>query len=44
MAATALLKATPKPTPDDFASITNLCRCGTYLDIAAAVSRAAEAA
>jgi aerobic-type carbon monoxide dehydrogenase small subunit (CoxS/CutS family) len=24
--------------------MTNLCRCGTYLDIAAAISRAADAA
>jgi isoquinoline 1-oxidoreductase alpha subunit len=45
MAATALLKGTPKPTPEDVrAAMTNLCRCGTYLDIAAAISRAADAA
>jgi isoquinoline 1-oxidoreductase alpha subunit len=45
MAATALLKETPKPTPEEVrAAMTNLCRCGTYLDIAAAISRAADAA
>lgn len=45
MAATALLQQTPKPSEDDILSaMTNLCRCGTYLDIAAAVRRAADAA
>jgi isoquinoline 1-oxidoreductase alpha subunit len=40
-----MLIATPKPTEDDIAgAMTNLCRCGTYLDIAAAVKRAAETA
>ncbi|WP_203069817.1 (2Fe-2S)-binding protein [Falsiroseomonas ponticola] len=45
MAATALLKETPKP--DDAAiaaAMTNLCRCGTYNAIAAGIRRAAEAA
>ncbi|KMO32579.1 (2Fe-2S)-binding protein [Methylobacterium tarhaniae] len=42
MAATALLRSTPKPSDDDIASaMTNLCRCGTYNAIAAAVRRAA---
>jgi isoquinoline 1-oxidoreductase alpha subunit len=42
MAATGLLKGTPKPTEDDIASaMTNLCRCGTYNAIAAAVRQAA---
>jgi isoquinoline 1-oxidoreductase alpha subunit len=42
MAATALLKETPKPTDQDIAdAMTNLCRCGTYNAIAAAVRRAA---
>ncbi|KQO56565.1 MULTISPECIES: (2Fe-2S)-binding protein [unclassified Methylobacterium] len=42
MAATGLLKGTPKPTDDDIASaMTNLCRCGTYNAIAAAVRQAA---
>jgi isoquinoline 1-oxidoreductase alpha subunit len=45
MAATALLKETPKPTPEEVrAAMTNLCRCGTYLDVAAAIARAADAA
>ncbi|MBP0444341.1 (2Fe-2S)-binding protein [Roseomonas sp. SSH11] len=41
MAATALLKQTPKPTEDDIAAgMTNLCRCGTYNAIAAALRQA----
>jgi isoquinoline 1-oxidoreductase alpha subunit len=44
MAATALLKATPKPTEADIsAAMVNLCRCGTYNAISAAVRQAAEA-
>ncbi len=44
IAATALLKATPAPSAADIgAAMTNLCRCGTYLDIAAAVTAAARA-
>jgi isoquinoline 1-oxidoreductase alpha subunit len=42
MAATALLKETPKPSDQDIAdAMTNLCRCGTYNHIAGAVRRAA---
>ncbi|MGA4555155.1 (2Fe-2S)-binding protein [Methylorubrum aminovorans] len=42
MAATSLLKQTPKPSEDDIAgAMTNLCRCGTYNAIAAAVRQAA---
>ncbi|MCJ2051032.1 (2Fe-2S)-binding protein [Methylobacterium sp. J-070] len=42
MAATALLKQTPRPTDGDIAeAMTNLCRCGTYNAIAAAVRQAA---
>ncbi|ACL56041.1 (2Fe-2S)-binding protein [Methylobacterium nodulans] len=42
MAATALLKQTPRPTDADIAAaMTNLCRCGTYNRIAAAVRQAA---
>jgi isoquinoline 1-oxidoreductase alpha subunit len=42
MAAAALLAQTPKPTDADIeASITNLCRCGTYARIKAAIRRAA---
>src|SRR3712207_3397700 len=41
VAATALLKQTPRPTTEEYAAaMTNLCRCGTYLDIAAAVRAA----
>jgi isoquinoline 1-oxidoreductase alpha subunit len=44
MAATALLKQTPKPSEEDItAAMTNLCRCGTYNAIAAAVRQAATA-
>ncbi|MER8825205.1 (2Fe-2S)-binding protein [Mesorhizobium sp. M0938] len=44
MAATALLKQTPQPTEDDIAAaMVNLCRCGTYNAISAAVRQAAQA-
>ncbi len=44
MAATALLKQTPKPTDEDISgAMVNLCRCGTYNAIAAAVRDAAQA-
>lgn len=43
MAATALLKQTPQPTEADIAAaMTNLCRCGTYNAVAAAVRQAAR--
>lgn len=43
MAATALLRATPKPTDADIDTgmAGNLCRCGTYVRIRAAIKRAA---
>jgi isoquinoline 1-oxidoreductase subunit alpha len=43
MSAAALLKATPKPTDDDIdaAMSGNVCRCGTYQRIRAAIHRAA---
>jgi len=42
MTATALLKQTPHPNDSDIAeAMTNLCRCGTYNAIAAAVRQAA---
>lgn len=42
MAATALLKQTPKPTEDAIVeAMTNLCRCGTYNMIADAIRKAA---
>lgn len=44
MAATALLKQTPRPTDEDIAAVMiNLCRCGTYNAIAAAIRQAAQA-
>jgi len=43
MAAAALLKTQPKPTDEDIdAAITNICRCGTYPRVRAAIHRAAE--
>jgi isoquinoline 1-oxidoreductase alpha subunit len=42
MAAAALLKDTPKPTDADIdAAMTNICRCGTYPRIRAAIHTAA---
>jgi isoquinoline 1-oxidoreductase alpha subunit len=43
MSAAALLAATPKPTDEDIdrALAGNLCRCGTYVRIRAAVRKAA---
>ena len=42
MAAAALLAKNRKPTDADIdAAITNLCRCGTYPRIRAAIKRAA---
>jgi isoquinoline 1-oxidoreductase alpha subunit len=44
MAAVALLQETPKPTDADIeAAMTNICRCGTYQRIRAAIKTAAEA-
>lgn len=41
MAATALLKANPHPSVAEIrAAITNICRCGTYPRIVAAIARA----
>jgi isoquinoline 1-oxidoreductase alpha subunit len=43
MAAVALLKENPKPTDTDInLQMTNICRCGTYPRIRAAIHRAAE--
>ncbi|MGH8131434.1 MAG: (2Fe-2S)-binding protein [Steroidobacteraceae bacterium] len=42
MAAVALLERNPKPSPSDIDSITNLCRCGTYVRIRRAIARAAR--
>jgi isoquinoline 1-oxidoreductase alpha subunit len=44
MAATALLKSNPKPTDEDInAAMTNICRCGTYRQVRAAIHAAARA-
>jgi isoquinoline 1-oxidoreductase alpha subunit len=44
MAAAALLRQIPKPTDDDIDQyVTNICRCGTYARIRAAIHKAAEA-
>jgi isoquinoline 1-oxidoreductase alpha subunit len=43
MAAVALLKEKPKPTDAEInGAMTNICRCGTYPRIRAAIHRAAE--
>ncbi|MCB1623662.1 MAG: (2Fe-2S)-binding protein, partial [Pseudomonadales bacterium] len=44
MSAVALLKQNPKPSDEDIDSAMagNLCRCGTYQRIRAAIHRAAE--
>jgi isoquinoline 1-oxidoreductase alpha subunit len=45
MAAAALLATTPEPTDADIdAAITNLCRCGTYSRVRAAIHEAAKSA
>ena len=44
MAVVALLKERPKPTDADIdAAITNICRCGTYQRIRAAIHAVADA-
>jgi isoquinoline 1-oxidoreductase subunit alpha len=45
MAVAALLKDKPKPTDADIdSSITNICRCGTYQQVRAAIHAAAASA
>jgi isoquinoline 1-oxidoreductase alpha subunit len=45
MAAAALLEKKPKPTDADIdQAITNICRCGTYQRVRAAIKRAAAGA
>jgi isoquinoline 1-oxidoreductase subunit alpha len=45
MAAVALLRDKPKPTDADIdATITNICRCGTYQQVRAAIHAAAATA
>ena len=44
MAVAALLREKPKPTDADIdAAITNICRCGTYQQVRAAIHEAANA-
>jgi isoquinoline 1-oxidoreductase alpha subunit len=44
MAVTALLRDNPKPTDVDInAAITNICRCGTFQQVRAAIYSAANA-
>jgi isoquinoline 1-oxidoreductase alpha subunit len=41
MAAAALLREHPQPTDDQIdAAMTNICRCGTYARVRAAIHRA----
>jgi isoquinoline 1-oxidoreductase subunit alpha len=43
MAAAALLKSSPKPTDEEIdAAMTNICRCGTYQQVRAAIHDAAK--
>src|SRR5215470_4994038 len=42
MAAVDLLRRRPEPTDADIATLTNLCRCGTYPRIRRAIHRAAR--
>jgi isoquinoline 1-oxidoreductase alpha subunit len=42
MAAVALLKEKPNPTDEDINSITNICRCGTYVRVRRAIHAAAK--
>ena len=45
MAVAALLKDKPKPTDADInATITNICRCGTYQQVREAIHAASEKA
>jgi isoquinoline 1-oxidoreductase alpha subunit len=42
LSAVALLERHPSPTEEEIESITNLCRCGTYVRIRRAIRRAAS--
>ena len=42
LAAVSLLERSPEPAPGDVDTITNLCRCGTYVRIRRAIARAAR--
>ena len=41
MSAVALLKQKPSPTEEDINTISNICRCGTYVRVRRAIHRAA---
>ena len=41
LSAVALLKDRPNPSDEDISTITNICRCGTYVRIRRAIHRAA---
>ena len=44
MAATALLRDKPQPTDADIdAAMTNICRCGSFQEVRAAIHSAAKA-
>jgi isoquinoline 1-oxidoreductase alpha subunit len=44
MAATALLRSNPKPTDADIdAAVSNICRCGSFQEVRAAIHAAAKA-
>ena len=43
MAAVALLKQKPNPTDADINTITNICRCGTYVRVRRAIHAASKA-
>ena len=44
MAIAALLKASPRPSPEEVDALPNLCRCGAYVRIRKAIARAAQVA
>ncbi len=41
LAAVSLLKRKPKPSDEDINTISNICRCGTYVRVRRAIKRAA---
>jgi isoquinoline 1-oxidoreductase alpha subunit len=41
LSAVALLKQKPNPSDADISTITNICRCGTYVRVRRAIHRAA---
>jgi isoquinoline 1-oxidoreductase alpha subunit len=44
MATTALLRNTPKPTDAQIdAAVTNICRCGTFQEVRAAINAVIKA-